>query len=144
MNGKLGLVSARTAGQADADQRPPVSVCRTAPCGAGETAILEGQGVRFDLYRHRAFFDSSELCLTPTEFRVLECLLRAAGRLCTTDALAACALKTRDAGANVVACHIKELRRKLSRPGLIGTVRNVGYRLGNQGAEQPERKVDRD
>ena len=52
--------------------------------GGGEPVdVVEHLGVRIDRVRHRAFADGTELDLTPTEFRLLECLLRQPGRAFT-------------------------------------------------------------
>src|SRR5580693_2158621 len=40
------------------------------------SAVVEHLGVRIDRLWHRAFVNDKELSLTPTEFRLLECLLR--------------------------------------------------------------------
>ena len=116
-------------------------VAQSPACASDETIVLENNGVRLDLYRHRGFLDDRELTLTPTEFRMLECLLRAAGRPCSQDALAAAALKVRHDSTDAIVWHIKELRRKLGRPGLIETIYRVGYRLGGERSTPPERSV---
>ena len=41
---------------------------------------VEHLDVRIDRVRHRAFVGERELDLTPTEFRLLECMLRQPGR----------------------------------------------------------------
>ena len=52
--------------------------------GVQETGeIIEHLGVRIDRIRHRASVENKELELTPTEFRLLECLLRQPGRAFT-------------------------------------------------------------
>src|SRR5262252_4394184 len=38
--------------------------------------VVEHLGVRIDRFRHQASVEGKELHLTPTEFRLLECLLR--------------------------------------------------------------------
>src|SRR5437588_11956323 len=40
------------------------------------SSVYESQGVVIDRHRHRALFNDDELTLTPTEFRLLETLLR--------------------------------------------------------------------
>ena len=51
---------------------------------AGEPLdLIEHLNVRIDRVRHRAYADGRELDLTPTEFRLLECLLRQPGRAFT-------------------------------------------------------------
>ena len=52
--------------------------------GGGDPAeVIEYLGVKIDRVRHRAYADGEELELTPTEFRLLECLLRQPGRAFT-------------------------------------------------------------
>ena len=83
--------------------------------------------------RHRAFANDRELDLTPTEFRLLECLLRQPGRAFTRHQLMDAAIGE---GAIVlertIDVHIKTLRRKLGEVDLIETVRGVGYRFREQ------------
>src|SRR5262249_39758818 len=53
-----------------------------------ETAdLIEHLGVRIGRVRHRASVGGKELDLTPTEFRLLECLLRQPGRAFTRSQL---------------------------------------------------------
>ena len=42
--------------------------------------LIESQGIVIDRHSHRAVYRDGELTLTPTEFRLLEVLLRQAGR----------------------------------------------------------------
>ncbi len=76
------------------------------------------------------------VALTPTEFRLLECLLRRAGRVVTRRALVESLWGfDRDVEANTLDAFIRLLRQKIERPGqppLIHTVRGVGYRLGDE------------
>jgi two-component system phosphate regulon response regulator PhoB len=99
--------------------------------GGGEpTDVIEYLNVRIDRVRHRAFVDDRELDLTPTEFRLLECMLRQPGRAFTRHQLMDAAIGE---GAIVlertIDVHIKTLRRKLGTADLIETVRGVGYRF---------------
>ncbi|MCS6851492.1 MAG: response regulator transcription factor [Gemmataceae bacterium] len=98
---------------------------------AGEPAdVIEHLNVRIDRVRHRASIDGKEMDLTPTEFRLLECLLRQPGRAFTRHQLMDAAIGE---GAIVlertIDVHIKTLRRKLGNNELIETVRGVGYRF---------------
>jgi two-component system phosphate regulon response regulator PhoB len=72
--------------------------------------------------------------LTPTEFRLLECLVRQPGRAFTRHQLMDAAIGD---GAIVlertIDVHIKTLRRKLGAMDLIETVRGVGYRFRESG-----------
>lgn len=92
--------------------------------------VVEYLGVRIDRVRHRAYAEGRELDLTPTEFRLLECLLRQPGRAFTRHQLMDAAIGE---GAIVlertIDVHIKTLRKKLGTSDLIETVRGVGYRF---------------
>ncbi len=94
--------------------------------------LAEHLGVRIDRVRHQASVDGQTLDLTPTEFRLLECLVRQPGRAFSRSQLMDAAIGD---GAIVlertIDVHIKTLRRKLgARAGdFIETVRGVGYRF---------------
>jgi two-component system phosphate regulon response regulator PhoB len=84
---------------------------------------------------HLATSQGKELVLTPTEFRLLECLLRQRGRAFTRAQLMDAAIGE-DAVVleRTIDVHIKTLRRKLGKAGVaratrIQTVRGVGYRF---------------
>jgi two-component system phosphate regulon response regulator PhoB len=98
--------------------------------GADPVDVVEHLDVRIDRVRHRAYAFGRELDLTPTEFRLLECLLRQPGRAFTRHQLMDAAIGE---GAVVlertIDVHIKTLRRKLGTADLIETVRGVGYRF---------------
>jgi two-component system phosphate regulon response regulator PhoB len=94
-------------------------------------AAIEHLGVRIDRVRHRASVEGKELELTPTEFRLLECLLRQPGRVFSRPQLMDVAIGE---GAIVlertIDVHIKTLRKKLgTKFDYIETVRGVGYRF---------------
>ncbi len=94
-------------------------------------SVLERQGIVMDRHSHRAFYREVELPLTPTEFRLLEVLLRQAGRAFTRYELMDAAIGE-DAIVleGTIDVHIKSLRKKLGEAGeLIETVRGVGYRF---------------
>ena len=102
---------------------------------AGEPVdVIEHLSVRIDRVRHRAYVEGRELDLTPTEFRLLECLVRQPGRAFTRHQLMDAAIGD---GAIVlertIDVHIKTLRRKLGTMDLIETVRGVGYRFRESG-----------
>jgi two-component system phosphate regulon response regulator PhoB len=104
---------------------------RRVAAGADPGDIIEHLGVRIDRVRHRASVGGEELDLTPTEFRLLECLLRQPGRAFTRPQLMDVAIGE---GAIVlertIDVHIKTLRKKLgSAMEYIETVRGVGYRF---------------
>jgi two-component system, OmpR family, phosphate regulon response regulator PhoB len=94
-------------------------------------AVVESQGIVIDRHSHRALYRDQELPLTPTEFRLLEVLLRQAGRAFTRFELMDAAIGE-DAVVleRTIDVHIKSLRKKLGDAGeLIETVRGVGYRF---------------
>jgi two-component system phosphate regulon response regulator PhoB len=95
--------------------------------------LVQHLRVRIDRVRHRAFVGDRELDLTPTEFRLLECLVRQPGRVFSRPQLMDAAIGE---GAVVlertIDVHIKTLRRKLGEMDLIETVRGVGYRFREQ------------
>ncbi len=93
--------------------------------------VHQSQGVVIDRHRHRALFQGDELALTPTEFRLLETLLRQAGRAFTRHELMDAAIGE-DAVVleRTIDVHVKSLRKKLGEAAdLIETVRGVGYRF---------------
>src|SRR5262249_21622106 len=95
-----------------------------------------------DRGRHRAYADGKELELTPTEFRLLESLVRQPGRAFTRHQLMDAAIGE---GAIVlertIDVHVKTLRRKLGAADLIETVRGVGYRFReSRGGDEEEDK----
>lgn len=91
---------------------------------------LSHGAVRIDRSRHRAFVDNRELDLTPTEFRLLETMLKQPGRAFSRQQLMDASIGD---GAVVllrtIDVHIKTLRRKMGDIEHIETVRGVGYRL---------------
>lgn len=94
-------------------------------------AVIESQGVTIDRHSHRALYRGEELPLTPTEFRLLEVLVRQTGRAFTRFELMDAAIGE-DAVVleRTIDVHIKSLRKKLGDAAdLIETVRGVGYRF---------------
>ncbi len=94
-------------------------------------SLFKSQGVTIDRHSHRALFQGEELPLTPTEFRLLEVLLRQAGRAFTRYELMDAAIGE-DAVVleRTIDVHVKSLRKKLGEAAdLIETVRGVGYRF---------------
>jgi two-component system phosphate regulon response regulator PhoB len=95
------------------------------------TPVVECQGVIIDRHRHRALHQGEVLALTPTEFRLLEVLVRQAGRAFSRHELMDAAIGE-DAMVleRTIDVHIKSLRKKLGAAAdLIETVRGVGYRF---------------
>jgi two-component system phosphate regulon response regulator PhoB len=104
---------------------------RRADSGTEPGEVIEYLGVRIDRVRHRASVNGQELDLTPTEFRLLECLLRQPGRAFTRPQLMDVAIgEAAIVLERTIDVHIKTLRKKLG-PAMeyIETVRGVGYRF---------------
>jgi two-component system, OmpR family, phosphate regulon response regulator PhoB len=103
---------------------------RRADATAEPSEVIEHLGVRIDRVRHQASVGGKDLDLTPTEFRLLECMLRQPGRAFSRPQLMDVAIGE---GAVVlertIDVHIKTLRRKLGEFDFIETVRGVGYRF---------------
>ena len=85
-----------------------------------------------DTARHEVWRGDRLLNLTRTEFSLLECLLRAAGRVATRDHLVDVVWGERGASDNNLDVFMQFLRRKVDSPGskkLIHTERGLGYSL---------------
>ncbi|HJQ36310.1 MAG TPA: response regulator transcription factor [Thermoanaerobaculia bacterium] len=97
---------------------------------AGED-VIEANGLAIDRVRREIRVDGEVISATPTEFRILETLARAAGRTFTRQELVERALgEDYDGLDRTVDVHIMNLRRKLGEAGkAIVTVFGVGYRF---------------
>lgn len=97
------------------------------------SATLEAGGLRLDLTTRRVTRGDREIDLTPTEFSLLEYLMRFAGRVVTRKMLCEHVWDSDwDGTTNVIDVHINRLRGKLDRGhdySLIQTVRGRGYAL---------------
>jgi two-component system phosphate regulon response regulator PhoB len=92
--------------------------------------VIEACGIRIDKRSHRVTVEGEPLQLTPTEFRLLEALVRQPGRALTRHDLMEAAMSDAIVLERTVDVHIKSLRRKLDKAGeRIETVRGVGYRF---------------
>lgn len=99
--------------------------------GETESDQLSHHGIVIDRVRHRVTLHDEEIDLTPTEFRILEALMRRLGRAFSRHELM-------DAGMGedavvlerTIDVHIKSLRKKLGdRADMVETVRGIGYRM---------------
>lgn len=105
------------------------------PSDSGD--VIEHAGVKIDRVRHRVTVEGEAVELTPTEFKLLLCLLRQPGRAFNRHHLMDAAIGE---GSIVlertIDVHVKTLRQKIKKAGgqedLIETVRGVGYRLREQ------------
>jgi two-component system, OmpR family, phosphate regulon response regulator PhoB len=103
--------------------------------------VTEHLGVKVDRMRHTVTVNEKRLDLTPTEFRLLEALIRQPGRAFTRHQLMDAAIGE---GSIVlertIDVHVKTLRKKLGEitggeSDLIETVRGVGYRFRETATE---------
>jgi len=97
---------------------------------AGSDIISHG-GITIDRLKHRVSVDGAPIELTPSEFRLLDALIRQPGRAFDRSELIDAAL-----GADTlvlertVDVHVRALRKKLGKSAeLIETVRGIGYRF---------------
>lgn len=100
----------------------------------GEAApreVTHSQGITVDRVRHMATAESRQVDLTPTEFRLLETLLRHPGRVFSRDELITSAMpRGTIVLERTIDVHIRSLRMKLGRyADRVETVRGVGYRF---------------
>ena len=101
--------------------------------GAPENDVLEPSGIRIDLVSHRLTIEGKNINIGPTEYRLLELLMRNPDRVFERDQLLdrvwgrSSYIETR-----TVDVHVLRLRKVLKPFGLDGTVqtvRSVGYRF---------------
>ena len=101
--------------------------------GAPENDVLEASGIRIDLVSHRLTIEGKNINIGPTEYRLLELLMRSPDRVFERDQLLdrvwgrSSYIETR-----TVDVHVLRLRKVLKPFGLDGTVqtvRSVGYRF---------------
>lgn len=97
----------------------------------GTTDLVSSNGITVDRLRHRVLLDDRTLDLTPSEFRLIDTLIRQPGRAFDRSELIDSALGG-DALVmeRTIDVHIRSLRKKLGdRAESIETVRGVGYRF---------------
>ena len=107
--------------------------------GPGSDIVTSGP-IKVDRVKHRVSLADSVLALTPSEFRLLDTLIRNPGRAFERSQLIDSAL----GGDSLVLertidVHIRSLRKKLgNNADAIETVRGVGYRFKDQGEPAEE------
>ncbi len=114
--------------------RMRVAVRHALAIGGPAEPVFEAGGLRVDIAQRRVFRDQEEVHLTPNEYRLLQVLVRHAGKVLTHRQL----LKEAwGAGATEqihnLRVYMNQLRQKLeedpTRPRLLLTELGVGYRL---------------
>jgi DNA-binding response OmpR family regulator len=89
---------------------------------------LELGNVVVDQEARRVLVDGAEVALTPTEFDLLVHLMTKAGRVFSREQLLSEVWGYSSVvGSRTVDVHVAQLRAKLGEPGIIRTVRGVGY-----------------
>ncbi|WP_321883752.1 response regulator transcription factor [Burkholderia cepacia] len=90
--------------------------------------------LRLDLISRKVFRDGDEIALLPTEYRVLEYMMRNAGQTITRTMLFEAVWGYHfDPGTNLIEVHMGRLRKKIDPPDakqMIQTVCGAGYILG--------------
>jgi len=107
---------------------------RSTTSGLNTGYLIHG-GVTLDTEKYQAYFKDKALDLTPTEYRLLEALVRRKGKVASEAELVQEVWgKYRSEDTALVRRYILMLRKKLeadsSDPKHILTVRGFGYRLG--------------
>jgi two-component system, OmpR family, response regulator len=96
-------------------------------------AVLALDDLRLDPASHEVHRGDAKIDLTPTEFALLEYLMRNEGRALTrTELVQHVWDESYDGDLRIVNVHVKALRDKIDRPfgrSTVGTVRGVGYRM---------------
>ncbi len=99
-------------------------------------ARLRAGDLAMNLETHEVSRDERAISLTRTEFSILECLMKSAGRVVTRQRLTETVWgHEREVGNNNLDVFIRFLRAKIDAPGqhrLIHTVRGVGYTLRDE------------
>jgi two-component system phosphate regulon response regulator PhoB len=99
--------------------------------GGNDDALVVSQGVMVDRDRHRVTIEEQPLDLTPSEFGLLQALVRQPGRVFSRSELIDAAL----GGDSLVLertidVHVRSLRKKMDHHAvLVETVRGIGYRF---------------
>lgn len=98
--------------------------------------------IELNVKTHECTLDGKPLALTPTEFSVLEILLRRKGRAVSAESLFHEIWKDEyySKSNNTITVHIRHLREKLNdsadNPKYIKTIWGVGYKIGYQSQEK--------
>ena len=91
--------------------------------------VLSAGPVRIDVAARRVTIDGREVALTRKEFEILAVLARTPEVVVSYDRLILAVWQTSFVGRHTLDVHVGSLRAKLDVPGLVQTVRGVGYRL---------------
>jgi two-component system OmpR family response regulator len=102
--------------------------------GAERQGVLRVADLELDLIDRKARRGGRTLRLLPTEWKLLEFMMRNSGQILTRTMIFESAWGYHfDPGTNLIDVHLGRLRKKVDPPGvtpLIQTIRGSGYRLG--------------
>jgi DNA-binding response OmpR family regulator len=116
-------------GMAELQARIDAVMRRSARSTARAPRISVGS-LTIDLDEHRVTVAGREISLTRKEYDLLAALIRRPGATVTREHLLAEVWHTTWLGSpHTVEVHVASLRAKLGDPGIVQTVRGVGYRL---------------
>ena len=105
---------------------------RTRTVTGKNAAQLRFADLYLDAEKREVVRAGQRLDLTRTEFSILECLMRAAGRVVTRDRIIELVWADREVSENNLDVFIRYLRAKIDTPGLprlLHTERGLGYSL---------------
>lgn len=101
--------------------------------GAPEDDLLESSGIRIDLVSHRVTIEGKDINIGPTEYRLLELLMRNPDRVFERDQLLdrvwgrSSYIETRTVDVHVL--RLRKILKPFGLDGTVQTVRSVGYRF---------------
>jgi DNA-binding response OmpR family regulator len=110
------------------------AVLRRASRSAPATQQVDIGGLTIDFTARRVLRGGTEVTLTRKEFDILAALARRPGMAVGRDRIIIEVWQTSYVGPHVLDVHMAALRGKLGDPGLVQTVRGVGYRLSTEPA----------
>lgn len=98
---------------------------------SGGSDVVASGGISIDRLKHRASINGKPVDLTPSEFRLLDTLIRNAGRAFDRSELIESALGGDTlVSERTIDVHIRSLRKKMgTHAEQVQTVRGVGYRF---------------
>ena len=108
------------------------AILRRTKAAKVENSVLRCGALALDEDQHKVFYGDDEIELSPTEFKLLQELMRSKGRVLTKSALLRDVWEIDfETETSVLDTYISYLRKKLNRDGLefIRTVRGVGYQI---------------
>jgi len=110
------------------------AVLRRASRSTPATQQVDIGGLTIDFTARRVLRGGTEVTLTRKEFDILAALARRPGMAVARDRIIIEVWQTSYVGPHVLDVHMAALRGKLGDPGLVQTVRGVGYRLSTEPA----------